>query len=128
MAAGRGPRGSARPGSGTAALAAPAAFLDPARYLRLVGARGDKQFGGAAAECLVDRTLAEADEQASLLGEQVGSARGEYAQLGDGESGLRTGKFAPARVMLGEAVQLRREKPVTGRRPWPRESAHMFEL
>jgi hypothetical protein len=89
-------------------------LVGPAGDLGLVGAGVDAQLGGAEVEGLVGLARVGAGGEAGALGEQVGPARGDVGQLGDGGVVLVGRQGRPASVTAGGARELGDDSVVCG--------------
>jgi hypothetical protein len=82
--------------------------------LGLVGAGLDAQLGGAEVEGLLGAARVGADGEARAPGQQVGPARSDVGQLGDGRVVLVGRQGRPAGVAAGGARELGDDSVVSG--------------
>jgi hypothetical protein len=88
-------------------------FLDPLPYGVRVSSGRPTQSRGLPRQGLVEPALAESLEDARDMGQEIGPACGELAQLPRRGAVLILGQLTPASVMPGGAVKLRDLDPVS---------------
>jgi hypothetical protein len=91
-------------------------FGGPLRDEGVAGPGEPAQGGGLAGERLIVPALGRALEDAAHLGQQVGPARGKFAEFGHRGGLLVPGEVAPSGVVPGGSGELGDQEPVSSRR------------